>query len=175
MRSSENCSGTTFIEVDICHGMGCIPWPWPSFSRSKVVLLCICYKKNAQAVDVPGRFASTRTDPAVELLLQLIRTLHRPYRPIFVIAVSPRNKPQTFLFLSAKSDNRSHRTEDFFGDGSCFGVWRQFLLRGACYKLKVSTYLYKQTFIQTNIYTDIFIQTYLYICIHLSSDDMHIC
>ena len=32
-------------------------------------MLCICYKKNAQAADVPGRFTSTRTATAVEWLL----------------------------------------------------------------------------------------------------------
>ena len=44
--------------------------PWPSFSRSNIVLSCMhLLQKEAQADDVPGRFASTGTAPAVELLL----------------------------------------------------------------------------------------------------------
>ena len=43
--SKRKCSSLIFIEVDICHRMG--PWQmWhlPSFSRSNIFLLCICYK-----------------------------------------------------------------------------------------------------------------------------------
>ena len=51
------------IERDQCEC--CTSWPWPTFSRSIIFLLCICNKKIAQAMDVPGRFSST---PAMDLL-----------------------------------------------------------------------------------------------------------
>ena len=50
------------IEWD--HGDWRTSKPCPSFSRTNIFLLCICYKiKLAQAVDIFGRFASTCTAP----------------------------------------------------------------------------------------------------------------
>ena len=34
-------------------------WPWPSFSRSTILLLCICFRNCVNAVNVIGRFAFT--------------------------------------------------------------------------------------------------------------------
>ena len=55
------------IEWDYCEC--CILWLCPNFLRPQQFLFLICYEKLRANCGCPRRFASTRTPPAVELLL----------------------------------------------------------------------------------------------------------
>ena len=61
------------IEVDICDRVETLQMLYSVtlifISRSNIFLLSLCYKDLAQAADFSGRFASTRSATAVELLL----------------------------------------------------------------------------------------------------------
>ena len=65
MKSSDNCLGLTFTEVDICHEME--SWRMlysltlTFIFKDKYFLVMHSLKKNSQAADVLGRFASIRT------------------------------------------------------------------------------------------------------------------
>ena len=67
-----------YFAIEWNHCEWCTPWPWPSFSRSNIFLLCNCYKKIARAPDVPGKFASTHNVPATKLLLFFLCYLSPP-------------------------------------------------------------------------------------------------
>ena len=55
------------------HNECCTQWRWPSFSRSDVVLLSICYKKNCAGSGCPRNiFASTRTAPPWSCYCQIL-------------------------------------------------------------------------------------------------------
>ena len=73
VRVSEKCSSTTFLQVDICHWRKCCEcctmWPWPSFSRSNIFLLCICYKKlHRQRISPADLLRLARPSRAVALV-----------------------------------------------------------------------------------------------------------
>ena len=77
--TSEKCSSMIFIEANICHRMGllqifCNPWPWPSFSRSNIFLLCICSKK-----------ITVRQ----WLIRQICLDLHGPCHEVALVVITP--------------------------------------------------------------------------------------
>ena len=75
VRASEKCSSVTFIEFDIWHRMAPFRTLYvvtSNFIFKVKLFLWICYKKVACYADVRGRFASSRTAPAVELLLLVV-------------------------------------------------------------------------------------------------------
>ena len=73
MRVSEKGSLMTVIEVDICHRMGPLLFVYSItltfIFKVKNFLVMQFSLKIMQSADIPGRFASTRTGSAVELLL----------------------------------------------------------------------------------------------------------
>ena len=81
LRASKKMLRYNFVEVVICHRIGPL---WMLYSMTltliikvKHVLLCIDYK-NAEAVDVSGRFASTCMALVVELLLLIFLARSQP-------------------------------------------------------------------------------------------------
>ena len=68
----------TFIEVDICHRIANVGLRDldPRFHGQPFSCHAFATKKLMQAVDVPGKYLSTRTAIAVELLLLYIQLLN---------------------------------------------------------------------------------------------------